>query len=63
MRGYGGSYAMQKLFRVTRQSSNAALQSAFAKRKPSPRKLEPHEVVAKLKARATRIHKGEEEAT
>ena len=60
MKGYGGSYAMQKLFRVTRQNRNAALQSAFAKRKPSPRKLEPHEVIAKLKARTARIHEGEE---
>lgn len=60
MKGYGGSYAMQKLYRVSRQNHNAALQSAFAKRKRSPRKLEPHEVVAKLKARTARIHEGEE---
>jgi hypothetical protein len=39
----------------------SSISVAPSKRKPSPRKLEPHEVIAKLKARVARIHEGEEE--
>lgn len=52
MKGYGRSASMQKLFKAQRRELNSYLGSEpYPKRKPSPRKLEPHEVVAKLKAR------------
>lgn len=58
MKGYGRSHTMQKRYLAARQSMNSAQYAEWPKRARSPRKLEPHEVVAKLKARMTTLNRG-----